>query len=103
MDVSVRPLREDDLPAAERIRRLAFGTFLGVPDPESRRADTDYVRTRWLADPSAAFGAEVDGTLVGSNLATDWGSVGFFGPLTVHPDFWGAGIATRLLEPTLDL
>jgi predicted N-acetyltransferase YhbS len=102
MDVCVRPLCEDDLPAAEQIRRLAFGTSLGVPDPASHRADTDYARTRWLADPSAAFGAEVDGKLVGSNVATNWGSVGFVGPLTVHPAFWDGGIATRLLEPTMD-
>ena len=27
-DVSVLPLREDDLPVADRIMRLAFGTFL---------------------------------------------------------------------------
>jgi hypothetical protein len=43
----------------------------------------------------------VDGKLVGSNIATSWGSVGTFGPLTVHPDFWGQGIAQRLIEPVM--
>jgi hypothetical protein len=40
---------------------------------------------------------------VGSNLVAHWGSVGFFGPLTVHPDFWDKGIGKRLIEPVLDL
>jgi len=31
--VSTRPLGESDLPEADRIMRLAFGTFLGLPDP----------------------------------------------------------------------
>jgi hypothetical protein len=35
---------------------------------------------------------------VGSNFATNWGSVGFFGPLTVRPDLWNGGTGTRLVE-----
>jgi GNAT superfamily N-acetyltransferase len=53
-------------------------------------------------DPSAAFAAERDGAVVGSNFAVRWGSVGFFGPLTVRPDMWGGGIASRLMEPVMD-
>ncbi len=101
IDVAVRPLREPDLPAADHIMRLAFGTFLGLPEPTRFLGDAGYVRTRWLADPEAAFGAEVDGELVGSNFATHWGSVAFFGPLTVHPDHWERHIASRLMEPIL--
>jgi GNAT superfamily N-acetyltransferase len=101
--VFVRPLREEDLPTADHIMRLAFGTFLGLPDPLTFMGDADYVRTRWRADPAAAFGAEVGGELVGSSFATKWGSVGFFGPLTVRPDFWDRGIAQRLLAATMEL
>ncbi len=101
--VTIRPLREQDLPAADRIMRLAFGTFLGMPDPLKFMGDADYARTRWLADPSAAFAAELGGELVGSNFATRWGSVGFFGPLTIRPDLWDRGIAQLLLAPTMDL
>lgn len=99
----IRLLGEDDLPAADRIVRLAFGTFLGMPDPTKFMGDTDYVRTRWIADPSAAFGAEMGGELVGSVFATRWGSVGFFGPLTVVPELWDRGVAQQLLRPTMDL
>ena len=88
---------------ADRIFRLAFGTFNGLPDPLQFGGDLDKIRTRWLADPGAAFGAEVDGALVGSNFVTHWGSVGYFGPLTVHPDFWDRGVGQKLLEPTLAL
>ncbi len=101
-DVLIRLLRAADLPAADRVRRLAFGTFLGLADPLSFRGDASPVRTRYLADPAASFAAEVDGDLVGTNFAVNWGSVGFFGPLSVHPDFWGRGIAQRLVEVALE-
>lgn len=102
-DVLVRPLAEADLDEADRIFRLAFGTFLGMPDPKRFAGDADAVRTRWKADPTAAFGAEVDGRLAGSNFAANWGSVGFFGPLTVAPERWGHGIGQRLLDRTMEL
>ena len=103
MNILVRPLREPDLPLADRIFRLAFGTFNGLQDPLRFGGDIDKIRTRWLADPAAAFGAEADGALVGSNFVTHWGSVGYFGPLTVHPDFWDRGVGQKLLPPALAL
>ena len=103
VEVAVRPLREDELGEADRIVRLAFGTFLGLPDPLAFMGDAGFVRTRWRADPAAAFAAEASGELVGTNFAANWGSFGFFGPLTVRPDLWDRGIARRLLEPTMVL
>lgn len=102
-EISIRPLREEDLPEADRIMRLAFGTFLGLPDPMKFAGDADYVRTRWPVDPSAVFGANLSGQLVGTNFATRWGSFGFFGPLTIRPDLWDRGIAQKLMAPTMDL
>lgn len=99
--VTVRPLLEGDLTEADRVMRLAFGTFLGLPDPMAFMGDADYVRTRWAADPTCALAAEVDGTLVGSNFVTRWGSVGFFGPLTVEPSLWDQGVARALLAETM--
>lgn len=101
--VKVRPLQEDDLDAADRIMRTAFGTFMGAPDPAAVFGDAQYVRPRYRAEPSWAFAAEADGEVVGSNFATRWGSFGFFGPLTVRPDQWDRGIAGRLMEPIVDL
>ena len=102
-NIEVRTLREPDLPAATRIMQRAFGEFLGAADPSRFMADRDFVRSRSRADPSAAFAALIDGEVVGSNLVTRWGSVGCIGPLTVAPDRWDRGVASRLLEPTLDL
>jgi predicted N-acetyltransferase YhbS len=99
---SIRPLRESELEEADRIFRLAFGTFLGLPDPLMFMCDAGYVRTRWQADPASAFAAEVDGELVGSNFASNWGSVGFFGPVSVSPDLWDRGIGARLVEPAME-
>jgi predicted N-acetyltransferase YhbS len=100
--IVVRPLRADDLDEADRVFRLAFGTFLGLPDPLRFAGDTDYVRSRWRIAPDAAFAAERDGTLVGSVFAEWWRSVGFFGPLSVRPDCWDGGVAQRLLPPVMD-
>jgi len=97
--VVVRPMREADLDTADRIFRLAFGTFLRLPDPMRFAGDSDHVRERFRASPASAFVAERDGEVVGSNLATRWGTAGFFGPLSVRPDLWGEGVARRLMEP----
>src|SRR4051794_31751200 len=101
--VSVRALRRADLEAADRVMRTAFGTFLGVPDPMLVFGDADYVYSRFSAEPDWAFAAELDGEVAGSNFATRWGSYGFFGPLTVRPDLWDAGIGSRLMQPVIDL
>ena len=103
MTVAIRPLAEADIEAAERVCRLAFGTFFGLPDPLSFRSDGALVRPRFLADPSGTLVAETPDGVVGSGLATDWGSVGLLGPLTVHPDRWSAGIGRRLTGALLEL
>jgi predicted N-acetyltransferase YhbS len=102
LDLDVRALRETDLDAADRVMRLAFGTFIGLPEPETFMGDAGFVRTRWRTDPSAAFVAETRGEIVGSNFATNWGSFGFFGPLTIRPDLWDRGIGGRLMAPIMD-
>lgn len=99
--IEISPLRETDLVQADRIFRLAFGTYLGLPEPLAFGGDSDFVGTRWRAAPDAVVGAYADGTLIGSNFAARWGSFGFFGPLTVHPDYWDKGIARRLLTATM--
>jgi len=101
--LEIRPLEEQDLDEADRIMRIAFGTYLKVPNPIEVFGDGDWVHTRYHADPGAAFCAELDGEVVGSNFATRWGSFGFFGPLTVRVDLWDRGIATRLMDPVMDV
>jgi predicted N-acetyltransferase YhbS len=100
--VNIRPLTERAVPAADRIFRLAFGTFLGSKDPLQFSGDADNIRTRLRANPSAALAAEAGGELVGSNFVANWGSIGVFGPLTIHPNLWEKGIAKQLLKSTME-
>jgi hypothetical protein len=64
----VSALGEGDLAEAARIVRVAFGTFIGVPDPENFWSDRDYVYGRqrstenWSAPTSAPDG-EASGSL----------------------------------------
>ena len=97
MSVTIRSMTEDDLPAARHIVCKAFGTYLGAPDPENFWPDLDYVYGRFGAEHVVGFTAELDGEVVGLNFATRWGSVGFFGPLSVRPDLWNQGIAQPLV------
>src|SRR5690349_4900935 len=102
MDIRVRALEEREIDEADRIMRMAFGTLLKMPDPMQMFGDSTFVQ-RWYADPSAVLAAELDGRLVGSNFATNWGSFGFFGPLSVLPELWEQKIAQRLLDQTMAL
>jgi GNAT superfamily N-acetyltransferase len=95
-------MHRDDFPAADTLRRLAFGTFLGLPDPLSFRGDEAPDWTRFLTNPEGSFVAELDGELVGANFAVNWGSVGLLGPVAVHPDLWNRGVAQLLIAPALD-
>ena len=102
-DILVRPLVESDLGDAARILCVAFGTFLGLADPQRFLGDADMVRSRWRAQPSGVLAAEHNGKLVGSNFIANWGSFGFFGPLTTEPEYWNRGVAQRLLVPTMEI
>lgn len=101
--IRVRGLAETDLADADRVFRLAFGTFIGVPEPSRFGGDADYVRSRWLADRSAALGAFDGEKLIGSNFAENWGSFGYFGPLTIDPAYWDKKVAQQLLVPTMEI
>ena len=82
--------------------RTAFGTVRGLQDPSTAFGDAEYVRTRFRAAPDCAWAAEADGEVIGSVFAARWGTFGFLGPLTVRPDLWDRGVASRLLEPVLE-
>ena len=68
MNVTIRPLDEADLAAADQIFRQAFSKFLGIPDPQAFTGDAAILATRWRANPAAVLGAYSDGVLVGSSL-----------------------------------
>lgn len=98
----IRPMEPRDLDAVRRVMSLAFGTFLGAPDPERFFGDLDFAGTRLGAPNVAAFVADDDGRIVGSNFATRWGSVAFFGPLSVDPAYWEKKLGQQLMAPIMD-
>src|SRR5262245_58719355 len=101
--ITVAPLEEGDVSAADAVFRLAFGTALGLPEPRRFAEGSALVRTRWLADPAGAFKAELQGELVGCAFVARWGSYALFGPLAVHPDHWDRGVGRLLWEIRLPL
>jgi len=99
--IRVGPLKPSELDEADRIVRLAFGTFLGMPDPMAFMGDRDFLRPRMRSKNVKALAARDGERLIGSNLVTRWGCFGFFGPLTVLPEYWDHGVAQKLIEATL--
>jgi predicted N-acetyltransferase YhbS len=101
MKISIRLLQANEIASADHVFRLAYGTFVGLPEPTEFAGDAAYIQHRWQTDPNAAFVAEADGKLIGSNLVVNWGSFGYFGPLSVHPDFWQQKVGQKLIEPAI--
>ena len=99
--IQITPLNESELQEADRICRLAFGTFLGVPNPLEFFGDRSFIIPRWRSPNTKVLAARDSGRLIGSNIATRWGSFGFFGPLTILPEYWDRGVAQRLLDSTM--
>lgn len=99
--IKTGPLKDSELKEADRIVRLAFGTFLGLPNPLEFMGDRGCIEPRWHATNVKVIAARDNGRLIGSNVVTRWGSFGFFGPLTVLPEYWDRGVGQRLLESTM--
>jgi GNAT superfamily N-acetyltransferase len=101
--IKVGPLKKSELSEAENIVRLAFATFLGLPNPTDFMEDRSFVAARFHSPNAKAIAARDNGRLIGSNVVTRWGSFGFFGPLTVLPEYWDRGVAKRLMEATVTI
>jgi GNAT superfamily N-acetyltransferase len=99
--IKVGLLKESELGEADRIVRLAFGTFFGLANPLDFMGDRHYMTPRWRSTNVKVIAAREGDRLVGSNVITRWGSFGFFGPLTVLPEHWDRGVAQRLMEATM--
>jgi predicted N-acetyltransferase YhbS len=90
----VRAAEEGDVAPADAVLRAAFDAHTGQPD---RLGNAEYLRNRWRTEAGRVVVAEVSGKIVGSNVITSWGSVGWFGPLSVAPSLWRQGIADALV------
>jgi GNAT superfamily N-acetyltransferase len=98
--VKIRELKREELDEAELIVRLAFGTFFHVPNPQENPGQNQNITHRWNRNPQDVLAAELDGKLAGTNVLIRWGSFAYFGPLTIRPELWDSGIASKLMEAT---
>jgi GNAT superfamily N-acetyltransferase len=101
--ISIGLLRQSELEEADRIVRVAFGTFLGVPNPPEFMGDREFMVPRWRSKNVKVLAAREGGRLLGTNVVTRWGTFGFLGPLTVLPEYWDRGVAKRLLDSTMKI
>jgi GNAT superfamily N-acetyltransferase len=101
--IKVGPIKESELEEAGRIVRVAFGTFLGLPNTVDFMGDRDLMTPRWRSAHVKVLAAREGTRLIGSNVVTRWGSFGFFGPLTVLPEYWDRGVGQKLLAATMTI
>jgi GNAT superfamily N-acetyltransferase len=101
--IKVSLLSKNELEEAHRIVCLAFGTFLGMPDPLVFMGDRNFITPRFRSNHVKVLAARDNGRLIGTNVVTRWGSFGFFGPLTVLPEYWDRGVAQQLLQATMTI
>ena len=97
MVTTLRKLQAGDLEDAERVFKLAFGAHYGLAGPAEAFGDAAYVKHRFRSEPEWAFAVEVDGAFAGSNFVARWGTVGFFGPLTIDPRLSNQGLGQQLV------
>src|SRR5579872_511720 len=102
-NLTIREMRESDLSAADRLYRLAFGTWFQLPEPLQFRGDAALFTPRWRAYPDGGVVAEREGAMIGLGFASRWGSLGVLGPVAVRPDLWRQGIARELMAATLEI
>jgi ribosomal protein S18 acetylase RimI-like enzyme len=92
MPLSIRPLTQDDLDAADAICIPAYGV------PRSRKRE---LRRYMTIQPSNWLLATLDGEPAGLGGATDYGPFAYIGLMAVHPSLQRRGIATAIMEQLL--
>jgi predicted N-acetyltransferase YhbS len=92
MTIEIRPLLSDDIAAADRILKLAFGT------PGNR---TQELRRCLVLQPDGWRVATCDGQPVGTVGAVDYGPFAWVGLMGVHPAYQHQGIGGLLMADIL--
>ena len=98
---TIRPMTVEDLPQVERIIDAA-STARREHTRESEPLASRIAKSRFHKEADGCFVAEGPARgATGAVFSTTWGSVGWLGPLAVHPDFWGAGVEQQLIGAVL--
>jgi len=104
----VRAMTAGDLPDVAAVTDAAFAAL----HPRGNRAASDgaavralLFRTRLTADPAGCFVAVSErdpGLVTGALLSVARGTLGWFGPLAVHPQAQHSGVGKRLVAMCVD-
>ena len=101
MSIEIRPLVPADAVGATEIFRVAFGTFLGLPDPLAFMGDADLVGPRVRSGHCRCWGAFEQGELVATVATSRWGDFAVLGPLAVRPTHWNRGLGQQLTHASM--
>ncbi len=103
--MTIRPLRPDDVPAVLALDTEAFGDLFerltGQPANMTVR-EAAYFHHWRRTDPEGAMVAEEDGQIVGINICHARGRGGWVGPLAVKPNCQSSGIGKALMAAAFD-
>jgi len=92
MQIEVRLLRESDIPAALRLKKLA----------QWNQTENDWLRLLRL-QPSGCFCATIDGDVVATTTTTTYGhELAWIGMVLVDPKHRKLGIATKLMRVAIE-
>jgi GNAT superfamily N-acetyltransferase len=104
----VRAMTSGDLPGVSSVTNAAFGA-LGVPAAGAEAAGPAIpallFAVRFAADPGGCFVAvreQEPGQLAGVLFSVARGTLGWFGPLAVHPDAQRSGAGGKLVAACMD-
>jgi predicted N-acetyltransferase YhbS len=104
----IRAMTADDLPAVSSVTSAAFGALPAQASgeaPAEQIVPAPFFGARFTADPGGCFVAvrEQDpGRVAGALISLARGTLGWFGPLAVHPDAQRSGIGGKLVAACLD-
>ncbi|NLF39347.1 GNAT family N-acetyltransferase [bacterium] len=91
----VRPMADADIPAIIELDLAAGGAA-------QRPRNSAFLSLALSTFPAGCSVAVSNGTLVGCVFCHRWGSLGWIGPLLVHPSSQGQGIGTALLRSAIE-
>jgi hypothetical protein len=68
--IEVALIKRSEVEEADRIVRVAFGTFLGLPNPPDFMGDRNFMTPRWRSPNVKVLAAREGNRLIGTNVIT---------------------------------
>ena len=104
-ELAISPMVIEDIDDVRHMQALVWQDhFLKergqeVPLLYRSRQNLEYYLTK---EGNKSFVARLDGSIIGTIICHTWGSIGWFGPLEVLPQYQGQGIGKRLVKAGME-